>query len=165
LTLPGPTGESNQLRLVPRGLALCLGPGWKAALTQAVQALAVGGSAILIVDPSGQPAEALQEWRQSGLPVDAIDSRMMPHDWTWLEQLEDFALVACTGPVERNRSIRQALARRDGELKPLVTEILAPERYVLERLLCVDTTAAGGNASLLASSEGVGSLAVSAGGV
>jgi RHH-type proline utilization regulon transcriptional repressor/proline dehydrogenase/delta 1-pyrroline-5-carboxylate dehydrogenase len=29
--------------------------------------------------------------------------------------------------------------------------MIAPERYVLERHLCIDTTAAGGNASLLAS--------------
>jgi len=28
--------------------------------------------------------------------------------------------------------------------------MIAPERFVLERHLCIDTTAAGGNASLLA---------------
>ena len=35
----------------------------------------------------------------------------------------------------------------------LVTELIGPERYVAERHLCIDTTAAGGNASLLASSS------------
>ena len=35
-------------------------------------------------------------------------------------------------------------------LVQLVTERVAPERYVLERHLCVDTTAAGGNATLIA---------------
>ena len=34
---------------------------------------------------------------------------------------------------------------------PLVTE-RDPARYVFERHLCIDTTAAGGNASLLAAS-------------
>ena len=49
-----------------------------------------------------------------------------------------------------------------GEIKPLVTEILAPQRYLLERLLCFDKTAAGGNATLLAASEGAGKLSVPA---
>ena len=33
---------------------------------------------------------------------------------------------------------------------PLVTGLVDAERYCLERHLCIDTTAAGGNASLLA---------------
>jgi RHH-type proline utilization regulon transcriptional repressor/proline dehydrogenase/delta 1-pyrroline-5-carboxylate dehydrogenase len=33
---------------------------------------------------------------------------------------------------------------------PLVTEVLYPAAYAHERSVCVDTTAAGGNASLLA---------------
>jgi RHH-type proline utilization regulon transcriptional repressor/proline dehydrogenase/delta 1-pyrroline-5-carboxylate dehydrogenase len=35
---------------------------------------------------------------------------------------------------------------------PLETALVSPERYVVERHLCIDTTAAGGNASLLAAS-------------
>jgi RHH-type proline utilization regulon transcriptional repressor/proline dehydrogenase/delta 1-pyrroline-5-carboxylate dehydrogenase len=89
----------------------------------------------------------------------------MPEDMGWLATLTDVAVVACAGPLDRARAIRRALARQDGEIKPLVTDLLAPERYVLERLLCVDTTAAGGNASLLAGSGGVGSMAASAGGM
>ena len=34
---------------------------------------------------------------------------------------------------------------------PLVSEVLYPAAYAHERAVCVDTTAAGGNASLLAS--------------
>jgi RHH-type proline utilization regulon transcriptional repressor/proline dehydrogenase/delta 1-pyrroline-5-carboxylate dehydrogenase len=34
---------------------------------------------------------------------------------------------------------------------PLVTEVIYPAAYAHERAVCVDTTAAGGNASLLAS--------------
>jgi RHH-type proline utilization regulon transcriptional repressor/proline dehydrogenase/delta 1-pyrroline-5-carboxylate dehydrogenase len=48
------------------------------------------------------------------------------------------------------RAIRQALAARDGPLVPLVTETAVPERFMVERHVCVDTTAAGGNAALLA---------------
>ena len=50
------------------------------------------------------------------------------------------------------REYRIALASRKGMLIPLINEC-APERYVLERHLCVDTTAAGGNASLIAAVE------------
>ena len=53
---------------------------------------------------------------------------------------------------EAVREIRIALAERDGTLIPLINEKSA-ERYILERHLCVDTTAAGGNASLIATVE------------
>ena len=46
--------------------------------------------------------------------------------------------------------MRQALAARDGPIVPLVTELINPVAYAHERSVCVDTTAAGGNASLLA---------------
>jgi RHH-type proline utilization regulon transcriptional repressor/proline dehydrogenase/delta 1-pyrroline-5-carboxylate dehydrogenase len=49
--------------------------------------------------------------------------------------------------------LRIALAGRDGAIVPLETRTIAPERYVVERHLCIDTTAAGGNASLLATAE------------
>ena len=49
--------------------------------------------------------------------------------------------------------MREALARRPGPILPLITEPAAAERYVLERHVCVDTTAAGGNASLLAQAD------------
>ncbi|MCH8169138.1 MAG: hypothetical protein IIC03_14600, partial [Proteobacteria bacterium] len=43
-----------------------------------------------------------------------------------------------------------ALAAREGALLALIAEPGQPERYALERHVCVDTTAAGGNAALLA---------------
>jgi len=102
------------------------------------------------------------------MPIDLVDAGMMPGDLAWLEQLEEFGVVAYAGSAgsagsrERAAALRRALARRDGEIKPLVTEILAPQRYLLERLVCFDTTAAGGNAALLAASEGAGKLSVPA---
>ena len=51
------------------------------------------------------------------------------------------------------RDYRLALAKRDGELLPLITEQNLDQRFVIERHLCIDTTAAGGNASLIASAE------------
>ena len=67
-----------------------------------------------------------------------------------LSQAQGFDVVASAADEATLRAIRLALAGRDGMLVPLVSERLAPARYILERHLCVDTTAAGGNATLIA---------------
>jgi len=67
--------------------------------------------------------------------------------------VEGFEAIASAAGASTLREYRVALARRDGALLPLLTEQNAPERFVIERHLCVDTTAAGGNASLIAASE------------
>jgi RHH-type proline utilization regulon transcriptional repressor/proline dehydrogenase/delta 1-pyrroline-5-carboxylate dehydrogenase len=46
--------------------------------------------------------------------------------------------------------MRQILATRTGALVPLINDADFADRCHLERHVCVDTTAAGGNASLLA---------------
>ena len=68
-----------------------------------------------------------------------------------LATLNGIAAVAAAGVSDWTRALRQALAQRPGAIVPLENQKIAPQRYVLERHLCIDTTAAGGNASLLAS--------------
>lgn len=46
-----------------------------------------------------------------------------------------------------------ALARRDGAIAPLENQAISPNRYLVERNLCIDTAAADGNASLLARAQ------------
>jgi RHH-type proline utilization regulon transcriptional repressor/proline dehydrogenase/delta 1-pyrroline-5-carboxylate dehydrogenase len=138
--LPGPTGESNRLSLHPRGRVLCLGAGAEAARAQAELAHAAGNPVLAVAEAA---TAALR-----GLPVTALDGRIDPAALTALPGL---ALVAAEGPEDWLRALRVALAARDGPIVPLVTE-RAQERYFLERHLCIDTTAAGGNASLLAAS-------------
>ncbi|AHM05358.1 Proline dehydrogenase (Proline oxidase) / Delta-1-pyrroline-5-carboxylate dehydrogenase [Roseibacterium elongatum DSM 19469] len=48
------------------------------------------------------------------------------------------------------RPIARALADRDGAIVPLISEADPADHLILERHLCIDTTAAGGNAQLLA---------------
>jgi len=141
--LPGPTGEANTLALAPRGRVLCLGPDGETLLAQVIQALAAG-NAVLAVG-SGAPA-ALQSLTGRGLPLVALDGTVDPAD---LETLP-VDVVAYSGPAETARGIRMALARKTGAIVPLVTEAIYPAAYAHERSVCVDTTAAGGNASLLA---------------
>ena len=142
--LPGPTGESNRLSLHPRGRVLCLGAGTEAMLAQTVQALAAGNAVLAVADGATAALKGLK-----GMPVTALDGRIAPEA---LEDLPDLALVAAAGPTEWLRGLRRALSRRSGPIVPLETAVIAPERYVVERHLCIDTTAAGGNASLLAAS-------------
>lgn len=141
--LPGPTGEANTLSLSPRGRVLCLGPDGDTLLAQTIQALAAG-NAVLAVAP-GAPA-ALSALTGKGLPLAAIDGRPDPVEARALR----VDVVAFSGTSEAARIVRKVIADRSGPIVPLVTEVLNPAAYVHERAVCVDTTAAGGNASLLA---------------
>ncbi|MGS1093475.1 bifunctional proline dehydrogenase/L-glutamate gamma-semialdehyde dehydrogenase PutA [Aquamicrobium terrae] len=142
--LPGPTGEANTLALVPRGRVLALGPDGETLLAQAIQALAAG-NAVLAVAPDA--SAALSALTGKGLPLAALDARL---DVAELGSLGP-DVVAFSGSGEEARAIRRALAARPGQVVPLVTEVIYPAAYAHERAVCVDTTAAGGNASLLAS--------------
>ncbi len=132
--LPGPTGESNRLSLYPRGLVLCAGPDADAARQQAAEARAQGCTAL----PAAPGIE------------DGLDGVIDPGTLTHVTGLQG---IAYWGPEDLQRAIRQALAERDGPLLPLICERGDPDRYTIERHVCVDTTASGGNAALLAASD------------
>ncbi len=127
IALPGPTGESNRLRHAPRGPVLCLGPGAEAAAEQARQARALGCPAAEL--PHGVQPEVLTE-------------------------APGFAAAAFWGSPEDARALRTALAARAGPILPLILEADLRPWLTLERHVCIDTTAAGGNAALLAAADG-----------
>ncbi|MBN9070002.1 MAG: bifunctional proline dehydrogenase/L-glutamate gamma-semialdehyde dehydrogenase PutA [Rhizobiales bacterium] len=142
--LPGPTGEANTLTLAPRGRALVLGPDAESLLAQAIQALAAG-NAVVAVAPGA--ASALNPLTGKGLPLAAINGTLPASE---LQKLS-LDIVASTADKDTLRGYRRALARQQGPIIPLVSETIYPAAYCHERAVCVDTTAAGGNASLLAS--------------
>ena len=144
-TLPGPTGESNRLSFYAKGTTLCLGPTAEIAIAQGAQALGAG-CAVVIVAP--EVSKLAQPLIAAGAPVALVDGTI---DAATLTVLQDIAVVAAAGVSEWTRALRLALAERPGAIISLENQKIAPERYVLERHLCIDTTAAGGNASLLAS--------------
>jgi RHH-type proline utilization regulon transcriptional repressor/proline dehydrogenase/delta 1-pyrroline-5-carboxylate dehydrogenase len=119
--MPGPTGESNRLTLTPRAPLLCLGPGRATALAQAEVVRKLGGHAV----------------EAPGLPPEALST------------LKGFSGALFWGSAEAGRPYAQALASRKG---PILALIAAPDagHVHLERHLCIDTTASGGNAQLLA---------------
>ena len=143
LDLPGPTGESNRLSFAPRGAVLCLGPGAEAVQAQVATARAAGNAVVAVA----AGASAALTAHAADPHVIILDGQVAP---STLATVGGIAAVACCADRDVLRAMRAALARRSGPILPLIAEQDAPERYVLERHLCVDTTAAGGNASLLA---------------
>ena len=121
-SLPGPTGESNRLTTSARPPLLCLGPGAETAAAQKDAVLALGGTAI----------------EANGL-----------FDLHRLEFIEGFAGVLWWGDEDTGKRIEQTLAKRNGPIIPLIPGKPDPARVLAERHVCVDTTAAGGNAALL----------------
>jgi len=124
--LPGPTGESNRLSTWPRAPVLCLGPGRSAAAAQAAAVRALGG---VPVEPAGQ------------LAPDALGT------------LQGFSAVLWWGDGATARALAVALAGRPGPILPLVRHMPDAAHALCERHVCIDTTAAGGNAQLLASAD------------
>ena len=124
--LPGPTGESNRLGTGARAPLLCLGPSEAAAVAQAEAVRRFGGQAV------EAPLLAPEVLGRIGGISGAV--------W-W-------------GDAEAGRAYARALAGRAGPILPLVGSLDAGHAR-LERHVCIDTTASGGNAQLLvAVSEG-----------
>lgn len=124
-SLPGPTGESNRLTTSARPPLICMGPGAEAAAAQKEAVLALGGTAI--------EANGLLDLHR-------------------LELLEGFSGVLWWGDEDTARRIEKTLAKRNGPIIPLIPGKPDPARVLAERHVCVDTTAAGGNAALLGGS-------------
>lgn len=131
--LPGPTGESNRLSVFPRGTVLCLGPTPEDARAQARIATENGCKFLIVA------AHASGEH--------TIDGHLERHQ---LAALHGFDVVALWSDESDLREARKALAARKGAIIPLACSEDMASYCVMERHVCIDTTAAGGNASLLA---------------
>lgn len=131
--LPGPTGESNRLSVLPRGNVLCLGPGTELSSRQAKIAKSRG-------------CVPLEVAEGAGLLSGQLSAEL-------LTSIEGIDIIAWWGDDDTARSYRKALAARPGNIVPLVTGVGLEDYCVREQHICVDTTAAGGNASLLAGTD------------
>lgn len=145
--MPGPTGELNRLSSSARGVVLCLGPDKKSALSQAGIALSQGNSVVVVASDMKKVGE---QAAAAGIPITVLDGKVDPQT---LASCDGFSAVTSAASAETLKAYRIALSEREGALLPLITEQQAVERFVIERHLCIDTTAAGGNASLIAASE------------
>ena len=137
--LPGPTGERNTLSFVPRGRIYCAASSLLCLLNQLAATLATGNTAVLpqqalMLLPASFPAELRQqiisaEVQDCGAQIALVES----------------SLLNIYKPV---------FAALDGAIACVIETTHAAEiplwRLIAERALCVNTTAAGGNASLMA---------------
>ncbi|MBK6866591.1 MAG: trifunctional transcriptional regulator/proline dehydrogenase/L-glutamate gamma-semialdehyde dehydrogenase [Burkholderiales bacterium] len=141
--LIGPTGERNLYQVLPRRRVLCLAANAADRWTQLAAVLAVGADALW-------PVEAQADWAR--LPVTVLTHIAMAADWR--SPSADFDAVLWHGDADTALALGRALAERPGSLVGLTalppgsTE-LPLERLVIERAVSINTTAAGGNASLM----------------
>jgi len=129
MALPGPTGESNELRLTGRGVWVCISP-WNFPLAifmgQVAAALATGNT--VLAKPAEQTPgvawEAVQLLHGAGVPVDAVQLLHGPGETVGaaLVALPGIAGVAFTGSTAVARLINRALAAKDGPIVPLIAE-------------------------------------------
>tara|TARA_B110001469_G_scaffold110749_1_gene112561 strand:- start:271 stop:714 length:444 start_codon:yes stop_codon:yes gene_type:complete len=120
--LPGPTGELNARSTLAKPAILCAGPGAHAADAQAKAVSALGGVA---VKATGQ-----------------IQAGHLTH-------LGPLGAVIWWGDEATARVFDLALAVRAGPSVALITGQPDSAHVLLEQHVCIDTTAAGGNAALL----------------
>ena len=150
IDLPGPVGERNLYTLRPKGMVLLVPTTFRGLALQIAAVLATGNDAIV------DPASGLQEGL-AGLPHLVARRLEIDAGWASVEAI-DAALVE--GEAPRILEVRQRLARREGRIVGVHAISSAQvasgtTEWCLDWLLeevtvSIDTTAAGGNASLMA---------------
>lgn len=161
--LTGATGESNDLYLAARGKAMILGTEAAnpiAFLGQLIAALLTGNEVFLRF-PSQQQLceEAMAIFNQSGV-YPGVMSIANDSQLTTLLNISRLAVLGAVGQKEELLQIGKDLSETDGILTQLVpvtdlegcSEMFQPdylERFCTERVKTVNTTAIGGNASLI----------------
>jgi RHH-type transcriptional regulator, proline utilization regulon repressor / proline dehydrogenase / delta 1-pyrroline-5-carboxylate dehydrogenase len=129
ISMPSPTGETNELRLRPRGVWVCISP-WNFPLAiflgQVAAALATGNT--VLAKPAEQtPAVAIEAAKllhAAGVPEAALQVLHGPGETVGaaLVALEKIAGVVFTGSTQVAKIINRALAAKDGAITPLIAE-------------------------------------------
>ncbi len=128
-TLPGPTGEHNELRLHGRGLFVCISP-WNFPLAifagQVAAALVAGNT--VAAKPAEQTPFVAQRMvallHEAGVPADALVLLHGPGETVGAALVADrrTAGVCFTGSTAVARIINRTLAAKDGPIVPLIAE-------------------------------------------
>ncbi|MFQ3249250.1 MAG: RHH-type proline utilization regulon transcriptional repressor/proline dehydrogenase [Glaciecola sp.] len=154
--LPGPTGESNTLHLEPRGVLVCFADKdvtFEYWVLSIVTALATGNTVISVVSDLFYE-EALtfkDKLASTGAPNTVFQVANLRH----LEALlmnKSLAGVVVDSSTDRSAYISAKLAEREGAILPVITAEYNDnliQRLVTEKTISVDTTASGGNTSLM----------------
>ncbi|WP_096669331.1 L-glutamate gamma-semialdehyde dehydrogenase [Polaromonas sp. AET17H-212] len=129
IALPGPTGETNELRLTARGVWVCISP-WNfplAIFTGQVAAALATGNAVLAKPAEQTPGVALAAVRllhAAGVPEGALQLLHGPGETVGaaLVAAPGIAGVVFTGSTQVAKIINRALAAKEGPIVPLIAE-------------------------------------------
>lgn len=127
--LPGPTGESNELRLHGRGVFVCISP-WNfplAIFAGQIAAALVAGNAVAAKPAEQTPAIAqrfVELLHRAGVPADALALLHGPGETVGAALVADArtAGVCFTGSTAVAKVINRTLAAKDGAIVPLIAE-------------------------------------------
>jgi len=158
IALPGPTGESNILFTAGRGLFVLSADenAHDCAMVGQLAAALIAGNVVVMLDhhnlaqlltSAGCPQGVVQVTEESSIPEALITQAQL-------------AGVAITADTAQIAALNQQLSARDGNLAQLIAEtdlqglgqIASPHyllRFITERTRTDNTTAVGGNATLL----------------
>jgi RHH-type proline utilization regulon transcriptional repressor/proline dehydrogenase/delta 1-pyrroline-5-carboxylate dehydrogenase len=126
--MPGPTGESNELRYRGRGVFVCISP-WNfplAIFVGQIAAALVAGNTVVAKPAEQTPliaARAVALLHEAGVPKSAL--QLVPGAGAIGAHLVGHRLVGgvvFTGSTETGRAINRALAAKTGPIVPLIAE-------------------------------------------
>ena len=129
VNLPGPTGETNQLTLHPRGIIACISP-WNfplAIFTGQILAALVTGNTVVAKPAEQTPLSAFQSIQilhEAGIPKDVLQlligqGSVVGHGLTRDPRV---AGVMFTGSTDTAKRIEQSLANRQGQIAMFIAE-------------------------------------------
>ena len=154
--LPGPTGESNILYLENRGVVICFADDnvsfnfWVISL---VTALATGNSVVAVVsDLFYEEALAFRDkFISTGADKGVFQVAKLGHLETMLAH-SALAGVVVDSHCDLKHYMSEKLAQRSGAILPVITSEYFDnliQRLLTEKTISIDTTASGGNTSLM----------------
>jgi len=158
--MPGPTGERNELSNQGRGVFLCMssieGDKAKVGLVGQVFAALMAGNPVITVGPTGQEIMDII----SPFVVEGVVQNIAESAQDSLIEANHLAGVAILCDPMQAQLLSQRLAGKSGLICQLVEEtdvenlsVIAKPHYILrfvtERTVSNNTTAIGGNATLL----------------
>ncbi len=149
IALPGPTGEENTLKLYPRGAFALYAAADVATLDrQIITALASGNTLIAFTTQNNR--QRVKDFIASLVAAGAPDNLLSIAPYVYAEEILNRNINGAMAEVPDRQRIADRLCRRAGAILPLLSTHDPLPRYFHERTQTINTTAAGGNASLLA---------------
>jgi RHH-type proline utilization regulon transcriptional repressor/proline dehydrogenase/delta 1-pyrroline-5-carboxylate dehydrogenase len=163
--MPGPTGETNDLYCQGRGVYLIQADkdAEPARVIRHLGAALAAGNAVILAGDQKWLADIPTLAQQAGLPAKLVKA-VGTNTGLGAMYDGDIAGVSCVASLDRVTSFKQLLAKRDGAILSLISDSGAEDdgalpdeaflhRFATEKTITINTTAAGGNASLMSMEE------------